>query len=364
VSGELHEELVGVPRVDARDVLGGQAGQHSAGAELDHRAHLHRLHRDHRASPVHLAQHLLPQLVLQRADCAHRLAGGIGQDRNRRRLELQAVDGLAKRRGRLLHQRRVRRQRDREDERAAGAGLERQALGLLHRRDLARKHELDVGVAVGEPQLALRRSLLANVLHLSFIETDDRDHAARVLVRGLGHDPTALLHQQQRRLPRDGARGCQRGDLAKAVARGHLHVLEAIALAPHLVRGPAHGHHARLDDLGAVQLLDRTLEAEPSNRHVEHHLSALECPPRRGVAVVQALAHAGLLHALAREQQRDGSLQADHFRPTSGASRPRSARIRIQRAERGRRCARGRCEPRPRARAESTRSTCCRTGRC
>src|SRR5207247_1012646 len=72
-----------------------------------------------------------------------------------------------------------------------------------------------------------------------------------------------------------------------AVARGPAAVPEPVALPPHLVRGPAHGHHARLDDVGPVQLLDRAVEAQFAHRHLEHLLGTLEHPARGRVAVVE-----------------------------------------------------------------------------
>src|SRR5207244_117847 len=53
--------------------LGNEAAV-SCGAELDHRAHPHRAHRNHRARPVDLAQHLLAQLFLQRGHSTQGLA--------------------------------------------------------------------------------------------------------------------------------------------------------------------------------------------------------------------------------------------------------------------------------------------------
>src|SRR4029077_12722349 len=105
----------------------------------------------------------------------------------------------------------------------------------------------------------------------------------------LGHDPAPLLDQQQRGLPRDRTRGRERGDLTEAVPGGDADVLEAVALAPHFVSRPAHGHDAWLDHVGAVELLDRTFEAQLAHRHLEQLLGALEYTAGRGVAFVEVL---------------------------------------------------------------------------
>src|SRR5882672_8319899 len=322
-SSEIDEELFGVPGVDAGDVLGGKARQHATGTQLDDRLHLHRSHRHHRARPVDLAQHLQPQLLLQSGHRPQRFAGRVGQDRDRRRFDRQLVDHFAESRSGGLHQRSVGSKGDGQEERAARAGGQGKRLRLLHRGDLTRQHELHVSVAIGHPQLAVRRGLLADLLDGRLFEPHDGDHAARLLVRCLGHDPAALFDEQQRSLPRDRACGCQRGDLAEAVARRDADVLEPVALAPHLVCGPAHGHHAWLDDVGAVQFLDWAFKAQPANGHLQDLFGALEHLARRRVAVVKVLSHAGLLRALAREQQRDRACELyTHLRRVAPHVRP------------------------------------------
>src|SRR4029077_11716040 len=149
----------------------------------------------------------------------------------------------------------------------------------------------------------------ADALDVVLVEPHDRDHPD-VLARGLRHHAAALLDEKQRGLPGDRAGGGERRDLTEAVPRGDAHVLQAVALAPHLVRRPAHGHHAGLDHVRSVQRLDRTLEAELPNWHLEDLLRALEHAARGGVAVVEVLAHARLLHALAGEQQRDRTVES------------------------------------------------------
>jgi len=72
--------------------------------------------------------------------------------------ELEPVDHLAECSRGAGHQRRVGRQRDGQDEGAAGSGRKGQLLGLLHCGDLAREYELDVGVAVGDPGAGLSRT--------------------------------------------------------------------------------------------------------------------------------------------------------------------------------------------------------------
>src|SRR6266849_3418402 len=309
---ELDEQLLSVPGVHARDVLGGEAREHSTRTELDDGLHLHGPHRDHGPRPVDLAQHLLAKLVTQRGHRAHRLPRRVREDRDRRRRELEPVDHLAECGRGAGHQRRVRGQGDGEDERATCAGRESKALGLFDGDRLAGEDELDVRVAVGDPEPALRRGLLADRFHLRFVEADDRDHAAGLLVGGLGHDAAALLDQEQSRLPGNRARGSKRCDLAEAVAGGDAHVLEAVALAPHLVGRPAHRHHTWLDDLGAVQLLERAFEAEPAHGHLQDLFRPFENPASGRVAVVQVATHARFLHSLAGEQQRDRAVEADH----------------------------------------------------
>src|SRR5438477_11500907 len=145
--------------------------------------------------------------------------------------------------------------------------------------------------------------------------------------RRRGHDAAALLDQQQCRLPRDRTRGRKRCDLAEAVTGRHADVLQAIALAPDLVGGPANGHAERLDHIGPGELLDRPLEAQLSDGHLEHLFRALEDAPRRRVAVIEVLAHARLLHSLAWEEKRDWTGESyTHVisvRPTSSGLRPR-----------------------------------------
>src|SRR6266849_6268888 len=104
---EIYEELLGVPGVHARNVLGSKAGQHATRTQLDHGLHVHRPHRDHGPRPVDLAQHLLAELVLQRDHGAHGLARGVGEDRDRRRRELKPIDHLAEGGGGARHQGRV-----------------------------------------------------------------------------------------------------------------------------------------------------------------------------------------------------------------------------------------------------------------
>src|SRR5439155_531480 len=162
--------------------------------------------------------------------------------------------------------------------RLARARRDGQPLGFLHRGHLTRQDELHVRVAVGDPQPAAGRRSGANALDLRLVEADDRDHA-HVLTGGLGHHAASLLDEQERRLPRDRSRGGKRRDLAEAVPGGDADVLESVGLAPYLVGGPAHGHHARLDDIGAVQLSDRAFEAQLAHRHLEQLFGALEDAP-------------------------------------------------------------------------------------
>ncbi len=182
----------------------------------------------------------------------------------------------------------------------------------------------------------MRRCLFADGLHLRLVEAHDRDHAAGLFVGGLGHDAAALLDQEQSSLPRDGAGRRQRRDLAQAVAGSHAHVLEAVALAPYLVGSPAHSHHAGLDDLCAVELLERAFEAKPAHGHLQDLFRTLEHAASGRVAVVQVAAHAGLLHALAGEQQRDRAGEADQpVIPRSSTTPPRSAPSRSRPAGHG-----------------------------
>src|SRR5437868_7058425 len=151
----------------------------------------------------------------------------------------------------------------------------------------------------------------------------------------------AAVAEQQRRLPGDRARGRERGDLAEAVAGRHAHVLEAVALAPNLVGRPAHGHHARLDHVGAIELFDGTFEAQLADRHLEDDLGTLVYPAGGRVAVVEVLAHARLLHPLTGEQKSDRARQryshVTSVRPTSRGWRPRSGPSQNPRAGRDRR---------------------------
>ena len=123
----------------------------------------------------------------------------------------------------------------------------------------------------------------------------------------LRHHATSFLDEQQRGLPRNRARRGQRCDLAQAVTRGDAYVFQAVAFAPHLVRRPADGHDARLDDVGAVQLLDRALEAKLADRHLQHLFGALEDAAGGCVPVIEVLTHAQPLDSLSRKEQRDGS---------------------------------------------------------
>ncbi len=340
-SGMCFAARLRVPGVDVGDVLRSEAGQHAAWTKLDDRLHLHGPHRHHGAGPVDLAQHLESQLVLQAGHGAERFSGGVGEDGNRRRFDGQLVHHLAERRRRGRHQWRVRGQRDRQDERPPGSSGKREPLRVLHGCHLARQHELHVGVAVGHPQLAECGCLLTNAFDRRFVEADDGDHAARLLVRGLGHDATPFLYEQERSLPGDRSGGRERGDLAQAVTGRDAYVFESVALAPHLVGRPANRHHARLDDVGAVQVLDGALEAQPADRHLQDLLGPLERSTRRWIAVVQVLSHAGLLSSLAWEKQCDraGELYTHviSVMPTSRGRLPTSGRNRTPPAARGRR---------------------------
>src|SRR5215813_1938413 len=123
--------------------------------------------------------------------------------------------------------------------------------------------------------------------------------------RRLAHDPTPLLDQHQRCLPRDGVSGRKRGELTQRMARHHPNLLHAVALAPDLVGCPAHRHQAGLDVLSAVQVGCRPVEAEPAHRHLQDLFSSPEDTARGWIALVEPPAHAGPLHPLAREEQRD-----------------------------------------------------------
>src|SRR5690348_18115256 len=109
------------------------------------------------------------------------------------------------------------------------------------------------------------------------MQADDGDHPD-VLAGRLGHHPASLLDEQERGLPRDRPRRRERCDLAQAVPGGDADVLEAIAFAPDLVRRPANGHYTWLDDVGAVELLAGTFEAELAHRNFKQFLGRLEQP--------------------------------------------------------------------------------------
>src|SRR5260370_36049926 len=61
---EVDEELFGVPGIDARDVLRGEAGEHPAGSKLDDGLHFHGSHRHPRSGPVDPAAPSQPQAGL------------------------------------------------------------------------------------------------------------------------------------------------------------------------------------------------------------------------------------------------------------------------------------------------------------
>ena len=77
------------------------------------------------------------------------------------------------------------------------------------------------------------------------------------------------------------------------------------ALAERAEAGHAHGQDRRLGVDGVVQLLGRTLEAEPGEGEAQDLVSLPEDPPGRLRDLVQGLAHAHVLGSLAREDEGD-----------------------------------------------------------
>ena len=177
------------------------------------------------------------------------VAGDVGDDRQHRRSQLEALEDAAQRLARRRDDRRV----ERVAHRQAGGGQPAVDAGLLggdHRVGGSADHRLARGVHVGDDHVAVdRRDDLLDGLQ----RPHHRDHQSGVVDRQVGHLVAAGAHRLERGGERQAPGGDERAVLAEAVA--HDHVGRDAVLAEQTGEGDVDGQHRRLGDLGAAQFV-------------------------------------------------------------------------------------------------------------
>ena len=201
--------------------------------------------------------------------------------------------------GRLLHQRAVE---------SAGGGQARIPLacrlpggfGALDGGQLSRNDDLARAIEVRRDEHLTLRALLAQLLDRFPIGFKQRAHHARSLGSGLRHKAGALGHERKRFLVGEHARNRQGANLPQRESEHGLRLRTARLQG----RGDTHGQRAggRLRIPRVVELLGGSAGHKLGHVIAEHIGSAIEHRLDLGNAK-QALAHAGLLGALAREHE-------------------------------------------------------------
>ena len=176
--------------------------------------------------------------------------------------------------GGLGHERRVGRDRDRQDDRLAGPELLRDLGGRLDRGSLARHDDLARRVAVGDAEHAVGRGALDERRQGGVVEAEDRGHRPVAAGAGRLHQPAALADEADAVVERDHLGGDQGGVLAHRVAGGErrrrrLDAEGRPALADGGEVGDRRREEGRLGVLGPVELIGRAVEGERADRFAE-----------------------------------------------------------------------------------------------
>ena len=176
----------------------------------------------HRPYPLDGGDHLRRELTTDVLGAGAHLAGDVGDHGHLRVSQRRAVDDLGQPRGRLLHQRRVRRDADAQGHNRPCAGFADQLDGPVERGKFARDDELlgRIGVRHADDAAGFAGRLLASLLEALPLEANDGRHAARSVIALLLHQPSALADEPQRVAELQRAGRDQRRVLAQAVA-GH-----------------------------------------------------------------------------------------------------------------------------------------------
>ena len=197
--------------------LGNEFGQNPAWPDLDEPGDPVAGHRlDHLAEP-HRLTHLIAEL--SRDVVAVRLGGHVRVHREARLPEFDLRQVLSQRRRTRGHDRRVERRGDRQSHRRPPRRL-RGGRGPRDVGLMSGQHHLARCIVVGDHQrggpLRFGVEHSPNVLGTG----GDRQHRAILTLAGLGHQHAAHACGVDESVSRQDARGCQRADLAEAVARG------------------------------------------------------------------------------------------------------------------------------------------------
>ena len=256
---ERHDAAhLGVVRGEAQDLVvaqhvGGEALQRVLRADLDEHPRallvervqaLDELHRRGNL-PGQDVEHLLLHVVAGRVE----LAVDVGDDRQPRRLQAEALEGRPQRRARRRHDLRVEGVAHRQQERLVPALLE---LGhdLADGIGRAAEHDLVGRVDVGEDHVAVARR--DDLLDLGQ-RRHHGGHRAGVADVEAGHLTPAGADRLERGLERERSGSDQRAVLAQRVA--HDEVRGDPVLTQQARERDVDGEHRRLRDLGRPQLL-------------------------------------------------------------------------------------------------------------
>ena len=287
--------------------LANEFGQNPAWPDLDEPGDPVAGHRlDHLAEP-HRLTHLIAEL--SRDIVAVRLGGHVRIHREARLPEFDLRQVLSQRRRTRGHDRRVERRGDRQSHRRPPRRL-RGGRGPRDVGLMSGQHHLARCIVVGDHQrggpLRFGVEHSPNVLGTG----GDRQHRAILTLAGLGHQHAAHACGVDESVSRQDARGCQRADLAEAVARG--------GIGPHAQNlqqrqlGEAGGGDGRLGvvhrgERGPLRIFRSGVE----RRFWEHHpvqvgeITVDGVPHREcaGEGECEVGAHADVLAALAGEEE-------------------------------------------------------------
>ncbi len=237
---------------DLRD----QLGQDRAGTGLFELRHTFAEQEQHRVEPSDRAGDLPGQRLPNRSGAVG-TRGQIGDDRDRRRLELTLLE---ERRERLLRGAHVARMEGRahvERDDSPSGGLKRR-LDLGELRFWSGDDRLLEGIEIGDVERAACGIFLEHPLNRLRIEADDCRHPGAL---HFVHQPAALLDQPDAGAKVEDACREQRVVFTQAVARDERR-RRPIALVPGAKRHRVHDKQRRLCEVGASEHPARVLETQ------------------------------------------------------------------------------------------------------
>ena len=237
------------------------------GPDLEERVDAVAGHVLDRRDPVDAGREVLDQLAAGALAVEDGVGIGVGEEGGRRLAELDVREDRAHACRGLLHERRVRRDADRQDQRALGAELLGDVRGRLDRGTLARHHDLAGRVAVRDGEDAVLRGAAGQLRQLGVVEAEDRGHGPVAARAARLHQAAALTDQSDAVGQREGARGDHRRVLAHRVAGVEARVRDRHASRVGALMGGGQVRdrrrkERRLRVLRAVQRVLRALEGE------------------------------------------------------------------------------------------------------